>query len=191
MLFCFIVLLFINSAAAQTPAAAPTGDEQSNQAAPAMGDDDRLPFMQDEHAAAPAAESSTGSLLLRTTGAMLLIVGLIFFGAWGVKKFGGKFGLFQSVAAAKPDAPDLIVLNTVSVGTGRTLVVVRFGERNLLVGSTAQSFTLLADEEKGFQQTVRPSSRSVAEMLAEENSSFADELDSADQRLNLFGSKLS
>ena len=194
-LFCLMILLFVQSSAAQTPAAspaAPTNNEQGNpSAAPAMSDDDRLPFMQDEHAAATTAQSSVGGLLLRTVGAMLLIVGLIFFGAWMVKKFGANFGLFQSGAVAKPDAPDLIVLNSVTVGTGRTLVVVRFGERNLLVGSTAQSFTLLADDEKSFQKSALPSSRSVAELLAEENNSFADELDSADERLNLFGSKLS
>lgn len=196
LLLCFISLLFINPVAAQTPAT--DGNEQSKSAAPTatnvappMGEDEHLAFMQDEQrgsSAASATESSSGSLLLRTLGAMLLIVGLIFFGAWGVRKFGANFGLFQSSNLAKPNAPDLTVLNTVGLGTGRSLVIVRFGERNLLIGSTAQSFTLLAEDETSREQTVLPrSSRSVADLLAEENNSFADELDSADERLNLFG----
>ena len=198
-LLCFIVLLFVQTVAAQTPAGSPlSSNEPANQqAAPAaMNDDDRLPFMQDDRNNVAVANSNNGAeagsswlLLLRTVGAMLLIVGLIFFGAWSIKKFGANFGLFQTNNVAKPDAPDLIVLNSVSVGTGRTLVVVRFGERNLLVGSTAQSFTLLADEEKSLPTAVSPNSRSVAELLAEENNSFADELDSADERLNLFGNQ--
>lgn len=193
-LFCFIFLLFINSVVAQTPSssAAPVSNEQSNSpvaaAPPAMSEDDHLTFMQDERQTG-AAESNTSGMLLRTLGAMLLIVGLIFFGAWGVKKFGANFGLFQASNVVKPDAPDLTVLNSVSLGAGRSLVVVRFGERNLLVGSTAQSFTLLADDETNIEQTGVRRSRSVADLLAEENNSFADELDSADERLTGFGNQ--
>ena len=132
--------------------------------------DDRLPFMQTEQTAT-APEPSNAGLMLKSFGALLLIVGLIFFGAWGLKKFGfGKFGTNESA-----DAPTLAVISTLSVGTNCNLSIVQFGQRTLLVGSTPQSFTLLADEtnEADFSPT---NSRSVGEMLAEEKS-FANELE--------------
>ena len=111
---------------------------------------------------------------------MLLIVGLIFFGAWGLKKLG--FG--NSKAKSVEDAPDLDdSYHSVSLGSGRTISTVRFGERILLVGSTAQSFTLLADEsDKETSGNSKP--RSVAEMLAEENDSFEDEFARAETNLS-------
>lgn len=132
--------------------------------------DDKLPFMQKEQTAAAPTEPSTGGLLIKSLGAMLLIIGLIFFGAWGLKKFGfGKFRINESA-----DSPTLSIVSTVSVGTNCNLSVIQFGQRTLLVGSTPQSFTLLADETKETEFTTE-NSRSVAEMLAEENS-FANEL---------------
>ena len=130
--------------------------------------DDRLPFMQTEQTASAPAEPSTGGLLIKSLGAMILIIGLIFFGAWGLKKFG--FGKFKNIDSA--DAPSLSIVSTLSVGTNCSLSVVQFGQRTLLVGSTPKSFTLLADEmnEAEFSSM---NSRSVAEMLAEETS-FAD-----------------
>jgi flagellar biogenesis protein FliO len=132
--------------------------------------DDRLPFMQSEQTAT-APEPGNAGLFLKSFGAMLLIVGLIFCGAWGLKKFG--YGKFKTDESA--DAPTLSVLSTLSVGTNCSLSIIQFGQRTLLVGSTPQSFTLLADEtnEADFSPA---NSRSVGEMLAEEKS-FADELD--------------
>ena len=136
-----------------------------------LGENDRLPFMQTENAAANN-EPSSGGLLIRTLGAMILIVGLIFFGAWGLKKMG--IGNFKSDPG--DDAPNLAILSSVSLGSGRTISTVRFGERILLVGSTAQAFTLLADESE-IEMPIDKKTRSVAEMLAEESGdSFASEL---------------
>ena len=133
--------------------------------------DDRLPFMQSEQTAIASAEPSTAGLLIKSFGAMLFIVGIIFFAAWGLKKSG--FGKFKTNESA--DAPTFSVVSTLSVGTNCSLSVIQFGQRTLLVGSTPQSFTLLADEanEADFSAL---NSRSVAEMLAEEKS-FADELE--------------
>ncbi|MCY7347165.1 MAG: flagellar biosynthetic protein FliO [Pyrinomonadaceae bacterium] len=155
---------------AETPAATPP-------AAEAMGENDSLPFMQNQ----PAAEDNqpgTGNLLIKTVGAMLLIVGLMFFGAWGLKKAG--FDRFKQNDAA--GAIDLAVVSTVSMGGGRTISAVRFGERILLVGSTAQTFTLLADEPAQ-NAPPSPASRSVADLLGEQNKSFGNEFQQAQNRL--------
>jgi flagellar biogenesis protein FliO len=146
-------------------------------AAEILGEDERLPFMQNEQTP-DSREPSSGGLLLKTLGSMLLIVGLIFFGAWGAKKLG--FGDTRS--AALPEDPDIAVISSLSLGNGRTISTLRFGNRVLVVGSTSQSFTLLAEErseEHGQQRT----SRSVAEMLAEESSSFGDRFDQAQARM--------
>jgi flagellar biogenesis protein FliO len=58
------------------------------------------------------------------------------------------------------------VLTTVAIGDRRSLTVVRFGERTLLLGSTAQSVTLLAsddDDLPALPEALAP--RSVADAL--------------------------
>lgn len=155
-----------------------------------MGENDPLPFMreQQEQAAAETNQPGTGSLLFKATGAMLLIVGLLFFGAWGLKKAG--FDRLKPKDAA--GALDLAVLSTVSMGSGRTISAVRFGERILLVGSTAQTFTLLADEA-ATDSLPSPISRSVADLLGEEKGSsrkekisFGNEFEQAENRLEVW-----
>ena len=148
-----------------------------------MGENDPLPFMreQQQQAAAETNQPGTGSLLFKATGAMLLIVGLLFFGAWGLKKAG--FDRLKPKDAA--GAIDLAVLSTVSMGSGRTISAVRFGERVLLVGSTAQTFTLLADEA-ATDALPSPISRSVADLLGEEKKSFGDEFSQAENRLDVW-----
>jgi flagellar biogenesis protein FliO len=159
------------------PAAAGLAQNSNTNTAPAqneaMTENDRLPFMQSEETAAPR-EPTSGGLLLKTLGSMLLIVGLIFFGAWGAKKLG-----FGGVKGSTVDGdPALSVISSVSLGNGRTISMVRFGERMLVVGSTPQSFTLLA-EEMPAESAQFQNSRSVADMLAEEEGLFATEFDRA------------
>src|SRR5882757_8191689 len=63
--------------------------------------DDKLPFMPHEESRDSAETVSTGGIVIKTFGAMLIIVGLIFFAAWGLKKFG-----FGPKSSANPDAPE-------------------------------------------------------------------------------------
>lgn len=156
---------------------------QSVAQTPVIADGDHLAFMQQEQSSASPEPSSSG-LLIKTIGAMLLVVGLIFFAAWGVKKLG--FGGPKTGAA--PDDLELTILSTVSMGGGRTISTLRFGERVLLVGSTAESFTLLA-EDAGNSKFSIGNSRSVADMLAEENGSFGAELDRAEMRFGNWESR--
>ncbi len=153
-----------------------------------MGENDRLPFMQNEQTAANP-EPTSGGLLLKTFGAMFLIVGLLFFGAWGAR----KYGLFGAKSVASENAPDLQIMSSVSVANGQIISAVRFGERVLLVGSTAQSFTLLAEEFEAEENLIDKQPKSVSDLLAEENASFGRELNQAQNRLNSWnenGSKI-
>lgn len=180
----FIVLLFLMVFAVCVPnysAQDATNETVNNQNNEVMGENDRLPFMQSDQNP-QSQEPSSGGLMVKTLGAMILIVGLIFFGAWGARKLGfGNSGTNNSESG-------LAILSSVSLGNGRTISTVRFGERILVVGSTPQSFTLLA-EEVSEEKLSFENSRSVAEMLAEENNSFAEEFEQAQMKFELFETK--
>ena len=128
---------------------------------------------------------SAAGLLIRTLGALLLIVGLIVAAGWGIRRFGGaRFG------AGRKDAPALSVLTSVSLGNRRSLAIVRFGERNLLIGSTAQQLTLLAAEDIESGETDIPVTRSVADLLkADEAKEFDQELTQASAQLESTASR--
>jgi flagellar biosynthetic protein FliO len=197
-LFCVPVLILIlltaqvsparsegsNRSASATPTPAdvapsptPSSEQVSNSVSPttaASGENsDSLPFMKDSESETHQAPSAAG-MLLRTLGALLLIVGLVVAGAWVMKRFGGgRFG------KAIEDAPELAVINSVGLGEKRSLAVVRFGERTLLIGSTPQSISLLAETQA---KTPETNLLSVADMLEKTPSdSFEEELSIATQ----------
>lgn len=159
------------------PTPAPAGNTQP------LAENERLPFMLEDAQKETAEAPSAGGLLIRTLGALLLIVGLIVAAGWGLRRFGGaRFG------APREDAPQLTVLTSVSLGDRRSLAIVRFGEQNLLIGSTAQSMTLLASEELESGETKTPIVRSVADLLkAGEAKDFAEELIEATEQLDESG----
>ena len=178
--FIFVVSIsfsIVTSIPAQEKDASPT----PTPAAQVMGENERLSFMRSEDEQSEQAPTS-GGLFLKTLGSMMLIIGLVFFGAWALKKLG--FG--SGGSANSTDAPELTILSSVSPGSGRTISVVKFGTRTLLIGSTTQTFTLLADEAGSeFEFTSEPTPRSVADLLAEEKASFNEELSRANNRLKL------
>jgi flagellar biogenesis protein FliO len=117
-------------------------------------------------------------VFIKTLGAMLVVVGLIFGGAWLARKFG-----FSNVQLGEQDPEHaLAVMRTVALGTGRTVSTLRFGDRVLLVGSTPQSISLLAEVPVDADKTRQPR-RSVAEMLDDEDAGFAIELADAERRI--------
>lgn len=148
--------------------------------------------MVDDRAA--AANNVAGSeapsvvgLLTKTIGALLIIVGLIFGVGWVSKRYGAtRYGV------ANGAKPALAVLSNVSLGERRSLSVVKFGARTLLIGSTAQAITLLAEEdaEQDYEESVAssqtmPPARSVADMLKQSEAAphFAAELQAAQKQL--------
>lgn len=153
---------------------------------PAAGreEETRLDFMHEDGRGEPAEAPSAAGTFARTLGALLIIVGLVVAAGWGLRRFGGpRFG------AAPEGAPELRVLNTVGLGDRRSLLVVRFGGRELLVGSTAQAITLLCVNDGEPALAPVPTARSVAELLGGEahepflvEYSFEDELAAAEAR---------
>jgi flagellar biosynthetic protein FliO len=172
-----------SSTSSSAPAAqitnAPT---QPSPADPPPADDERLAFL-DEGRVGESNESAPGALglMARTLGALCLIVGLIFAASWGLRRFGGaRFG------QTGEHASQLSVLSSVSLGDKRSLAVVRFGGRVLLIGSTGQAITLLAeDEDEGeARDEAAPPARSVAELLSRDAAgAFEHEFVMAGERL--------
>lgn len=160
-----------NSAQATPESPAAQAESSTNSSNPSNGD--HIPFLKSDETAADAP--GAGGLLLRTFGALLLIVGLIVGSAWGLKRFAGN-----RFAGKSDDGPSLAVLSTVSLGDRRSLSVVRFGDKTLLLGSTQQSISLLCTEQP--QSEAAAPSRSVAELLNE--NSFDHQLDVAEQFLS-------
>lgn len=135
-----------------------------------MGENDRLDFMRTEDVAEPQEPSSSG-LIIKSIGALALVIALLFAGTWTLKKlgFGGK------KPTVTTDQVNLAIVSSIAMGGGRTLSTIQFGDRVLLVGTTAQSFTLLAEDEP-FGNRFSPPPRSVADLLAGDDRSFEDEL---------------
>ncbi len=120
-----------------------------------------LPFKLNDRQQLATETPSASGMLLRTFGALLLIVGCIAAAGWGLRYFGFvKFGKQPGAANG------LQVLDTVSLGDRRTLTLVKFGERTLLVGSTAQGLTLLAEQITEVEaENYRPTVRTVTDLL--------------------------
>jgi flagellar biosynthetic protein FliO len=134
--------------------------------------------MKSEEAQTAEAPSAVG-LLFRTMGALLLIVGLIVAAAWGMRRFSG--GRFMNKDG---DAPRLAVLSTVPLGDRRSLSIVKFGERTLLLGSTQQAITLLASDSQEEDLQAAVVRRSVADLLNDDQPyNFDEELARAEKFL--------
>lgn len=178
-----------------TPAAPGADTEaQANSATEATGDggarvansveepkSDRLTFMDDAGESERAEGPGAAWLMIRTLGALLLIVGLLLAATWALRRYGGaRFG------SSRADAPELSILSTVALGDKRSLAVVRFGDKTLLIGSTAQGITLLESESESVSEGERePVARSVADLLRDDPAprAFERELSDASFRL--------
>lgn len=170
------MLVLVPSIFSQAPKQTPANEP----APPIMTEDDRLSFMQNEDVPAPQEPSSSG-LILKSIGALLLVIGLLFFGTWTLKKLG--------VGGSKSKSGEewsLTVLSTLSMGSGRTISTIQFGERILLVGATPQNFTLLAEEQPFNERAFSSSPRSVADLLEDEEPSFDDEFEMANRKLSMW-----
>lgn len=153
----------------ETPTTAENG-ERTETLGRDVASDERL-FLEPSPGVLAEQAPSTFNLLARTTGSLALILGLLVGGMVLFRRFGGPKAL-----RASNDVPELAVLSSVSLGRERTLALVRFGSRTLLVGSTPHAITLLTESDEHDERVPV----SVAELL--DSDDFAVELERASAR---------
>jgi len=81
----------------------------------------------------------TGLPLLTTAGTLFLLLGAIFLAYWLLKRFG------ISGAMGGPGSPRLI--SRLMLGNNQAIAVVRYKDKDMLLGVTDASITLLSQEE--------------------------------------------
>ncbi|MDK2921809.1 MAG: flagellar protein FliO/FliZ [Desulfonauticus sp.] len=96
-----------------------------------------------------APSMSLGLIGLKMAGALFFLLALIFLGFYLLKKFGYK-GL------SRRNTKELEILSQMGLGPKKSLLVVRFLNKKLLLGVTETQVNLLseveADREQNFQQ---------------------------------------
>jgi flagellar protein FliO/FliZ len=87
----------------------------------------------------PAVDS--GTTVLTTAGYLFLLLGVIFLAYWLLK----RFGVPGALTSSGPNGPKLV--NRLMLGNRQSVAVVRFRDKDLLLGVTEHNVTLLAEEE--------------------------------------------
>jgi len=92
----------------------------------------------------PAVDS--GTTILTTAGYLFLLLGVIFLAYWLLK----RYGVPGMLAGSSPDGPRLV--NRLMLGNRQSVAVVRYRDKDLLLGVTEHNVTLLAEEEAAPQK---------------------------------------
>lgn len=148
---------------ATPPPATPSQPAQPNPEPVTFPLKESPPLFSETSSNQPAPEPpGIGSLLGRTVLVLGSVIAVLVSLAWGLQRYGVN-------RAAQFGAQDLLtVLKVVPLGERRFLSVVRFGDQILLLGSTAQSITVLASHTEPTALSEAESTFSgcsVAEML--------------------------
>ncbi|OIQ50401.1 flagellar biosynthesis protein FliO [Pseudodesulfovibrio hydrargyri] len=83
----------------------------------------------------------SGTTILTTAGYLFLLLGVIFLAYWLLK----RFGVPGALTSSGPGAPKLV--NRLMLGNRQSVAVVRYRDKDLLLGVTEHNVTLLAEEE--------------------------------------------
>jgi flagellar protein FliO/FliZ len=82
----------------------------------------------------------SGTTILTTAGYLFLLLGVIFLAYWLLK----RFGVPGALTGSGPDGPRLV--SRLMLGNRQSVAVVRYRDKDLLLGVTEQNVTLLAEE---------------------------------------------
>ena len=93
---------------------------------------------------APLAASEYGlvSVALKMGLTLLVLLAFIFAAFWLLKRYGGKFGIGPAGRGGT-----LRLIDHLPVGPRKSVVVVRFLDKDLVLGITEQSITFLTEAE--------------------------------------------
>jgi len=100
----------------------------------------------------------SGTAILTTAGYLFLLLAVIFLAFWLLKRFGVP-GALSSNGKSGPRLVSRLML-----GNRQSVAVVRYRDRDMVLGVTESRITLLAEEEAGEEEPAAPSA-SFASML--------------------------
>lgn len=104
----------------------------------------------------PAVDS--GTAILTTSGYLLLLLGIIFLAYWLLKRYGVPGAL-----SGGADAPRLV--SRLMLGNRQSVAVVRFRDKDMVLGVTEDRITLLTEDEAGPETEPSAPAKSFASML--------------------------
>ena len=96
-----------------------------------------------------ASDLNLGLFALKMAGGLLLLLGLILLGLYLLKRFGPKAGL-RFMHQNK-----LQMVERLSIGNKKSVVVVRFLTRELVLGVTEHNINLLSETEHAHEQSAQ------------------------------------
>mgnify|MGYP006297882923 CR=1 FL=1 len=94
-----------------------------------------------------ASDLNLGLFAFKMAGGLLVLLGLIFLGLYLLKRYGPKAGL-RFAGQNK-----LQLVERISIGTKKSVIVVRFLNRDLVLGVTENNINLLSEAETAHDQT--------------------------------------
>lgn len=100
--------------------------------------------MPEVNATAPSWDF--GLAALKMTGGLFLVLALLFFVLFLLKRYGHKAGLTRQISS------DLKLLGQISLGPRKSVVVVRYLNKVLVLGVTDSSITLLTETAQDHDQ---------------------------------------
>jgi len=89
-----------------------------------------------------AADYGLAAVALKMGLALLVLLAFIFAAFWLLKRYGGKFGIGPAGRGGK-----LRLVDHLPVGPRKSIVVVRFLNKDLVLGITEQSITFLTEAD--------------------------------------------
>jgi len=112
----------------------------------------------------PDTGDMTGAIL-QVTGVLCLLIAVILVGFWALRRFGRRagLGLFGS--------GDLKIEGTMGLGAKKSIVVVRFLNKRLVLGVTDASINLLTEMETGHDTDRKDFGKTLDEARAKDGAS--------------------
>lgn len=93
-------------------------------------------------------EVDFGLAVLKMTGGLFLVLALLFLVLFLLKRYGHKAGLIRHIPA------DLKVLGQIALGSRKSVVVVRYLNKVMVLGVTDSSITLLTETTHDHDQNL-------------------------------------
>jgi len=150
IVFCILMLCFASVFAQQQTADPNVGfDNDALQAI--MADPFELADPAQDTQQFGRGQEPVGIIILRIVGSLAIVLAIVAFVAWGVRK-SGVFG--KGIAVSTGQTPSMSVLEALVTGQGGMILLLRCEKQVFLVGQTPTNYTLLRELDEGAAQKI-------------------------------------